>query len=213
MNNKKKIWGGFRALILINPIAIFLLFAIGVIHPHVVLYFEIFRPFLGLFLILVFIISIVKFIVTFIRNLFKPEKKILTNLFKIVFCFVLFYIFGGIFSLSHEISFVGLRVHYWFVKDYGTIRAWAHNVEIPDSGFLYMNGIDIPEPAKPFHPENVEVKEEEGVRRLYLSWDSGFMQVGWELVICPLDDIYQVERGLLTRIQPGVYLHYEFYQH
>jgi len=213
MSNKKKIRGGIRALILINAIALFILFAIGVIHPHVVLDFEFFRPFLALFVILFFIISIVKFVVIFIRNLFKPEKKILTNLCKIALCFVLFYIFGFIFGLSHEISFVGLRVHYWFVKDYDTIRTWANNVEIPDGGFLYMNGIDIPEPAKPFHPENVQVKEEEGVRRLHLSWDSGFMQVGWELVICPPDDIYQVERGLLTNIQPGVYLHYQFYQH
>lgn len=213
MSNKKKIWGGIRALILINPIALFILFAIGVIHPSVVLDFEFFRPFFGLFVILFFIISIVKFVVIFIRNLFKLEKKILTNLCKIALCFVLFYIFGFIFGLSHEISFVGLRVHYWFVKDYDTIRTWANKVEIPDSGFLYINGIDIPKPAKPFHPENVEVKEEEGVRRLYLSWNSGFMQVGWELIICPPDDTYQVERGLLAKIQPGVYLHYEFFQH
>ena len=213
MSNKKKIWGGIIALILIDVIALFTVFAVGVIHPSIVLDFEFFRPFLALFVIIIFIIYIVKYIVTFIRNLFKPEKKILTNLCKIVLCFVLFYIFLFIFGSSHEISFVGLRVHYWFIKDYDTIRTWANSVEIPDKGFLYMNGIDIPEPAKPFHPENVEVKEEEGVRRLYLSWNSGFMQVGWELIICPPDDTYQVERGLLTKIQPGVYLHYEFYEH
>lgn len=209
MSNKKKIWGGIGVLILIDVIALFITFAVGVIHPYVVLNFEFFRPFLALFVILFFIIYIVKFIVTFIRNLFKPEKKILTNLCKIVLCFVLSYIFLFIFGLSHEISFVGLRVHYWFVKDYDTIRTWANNVEIPDGGFRY----DIPEPAKPFHPENVSIKEEEGVRRLKLSWNSGFMQVGWTLIICPIDDTYQVERGILAKIQPGVYLHYEFYEH
>jgi len=145
--------------------------------------------------------------------LFKPEKRILTNLCKIVLGFVLAYIFVCIFSLSHYISFAGLYAHYGFVKDYDTIRMWAHNVEIPEGGLHYMNGIDIPEPVKPFHPENVEVKEEEGVRKLWLSWDSGFMQVGWELIIYPHDEIYQLQSGMLAKIQPGVYLHYEFYSH
>ncbi len=202
-----------RTLILINPIVILILFAIGVIHPIVVLSFELIRPFLGLFIIFIFIISIVKFIVKFIRNLFKPKKKIFTNLCKIVLCFVLVYIFGFVFALSHYFSFVGLCAHYRLVKDYDTIRNWAQSVEIPDGGLLYMNGIDIPEPAKLFHPENVEVKEEEGVRRLWLSWNSGFMQVGWELIICPPDENYQLQSGVLAKIQPGVYLHYEFYSH
>lgn len=202
-----------RTLILINPIAIFILVAIGVIHPYVVLTFEFFGPFLGLFVLLIFIISIIKFIVKFIRNLFKQEKKILTNLWKIVLGFILAYIFGCVFTLSHYISFAGLCAHYGFVKDYDTIRTWSENVEIPDGGLLYMNGIDIPEPVKSFHPENVEVKEEEGVRRLWLSWNSGFMQVGWELIICPPDEIYQLQSGILAKIQPGVYLHYEFYSH
>ncbi|MHC4642134.1 MAG: hypothetical protein ACYS32_10850 [Planctomycetota bacterium] len=213
MSNKKKIWGGFITLILIDVIALFLTFAVGVIHPSIVLDFEFLRPFLEATVIIIFIIYIVKLIVTFIRNLFKPEKKILTNFCKIALCFALLYIFLFICGFSHEISFVGLRVHYWFVKDYDTIRTWANNVEIPEKGFLYTNGIDIPEPAKPFHPENVEIKEEESVRRLYLSWNSGFMQVGWTLIICPIDDTYQVESGTVTKIQPGVYLHYEFYEH
>jgi hypothetical protein len=213
MSKKKKIWGGIITLILIDVIALFITFAVGVIHPSVVLFFEFFRPFLDFFVIIIFIVYIVKFIVSFIRNLFKHEKKILTNLCKIVLCSALFYIFGFISGLSHEISFVGLRLHYWFVKDYETIRTWSNNVEIPDNGFRYTNGIDIPEPAKPFHPENVIIKEEEGIRRLKLSWNSGFMQVGWTLIICPPDDTYQVERGMLAKIQPGVYLHYEFYEH
>ncbi len=149
----------------------------------------------------------------FIRNLFKPKKQILPNLCKIVLGFVLAYIFVCIISLSRYISFVGLCAHYGFVKDYGTIRTWADNVEIPDDGLLYMNGIDIPEPAKSFHPENVEIIEEEGVRRLWLSWDSGFMQVGWELIIYPPYENCQLESGMLAKIQPGVYLHYEFYSH
>ena len=77
-----------------------------------------------------------------------------------------------------------------------------------------MNGFNIPKPVKSFHPEDVEVIiNEEGVRRLHLSWNSGLMQVGWELVIYPTDEIYQVQKGLLAQIQPGVYLHYEFQEH
>jgi hypothetical protein len=178
----------------------------GVIHPYAVLFYKSFEP-LGLLFLLIFIIYIVKFIANFIRDLFKPEKKILTNLRKIVLSIVLAYIFVLVISLSHYTSFGEMWVHYLLVKDYDTIRIWAKNVEIPEGGLFYINGIDIPEPAKPFHPENVEVKEEDGTRRLWLSWNSGLMQVGWGLIICPPDDIYQTKRGMLVKIQPGVYLH------
>lgn len=178
----------------------------GVIHPIAVLFYKIFEP-LSLLFLLVFIIYIVKFIANFIRDLFKPEKKILTNLRKIVFSIVLAYIFVLVISLSHYTSFGGMWVHYLLVKDYDTIRTWVNNVEIPDDGLMYMNSFDIPESAKAFHPENVVVKEEEGIRKLSLSWDSGLMQVGWELIIYPPNEIYQPKRGMLVKIQPGVYLH------
>ncbi|MBN2183322.1 MAG: hypothetical protein JW715_15540 [Sedimentisphaerales bacterium] len=136
---------------------------------------------------------------------------ILSNLLKIALCYILAFMFS---SFSHYISFVGLRVHYWFVKDYDTIRAWANDVELPDeNGLIYMNGVDIPEHARPFHPEDVYVKEEHGVRKLVLSWNSGFMQVAWSLIILGPEEIYQPEEGMLARIEPGVYLHFQFSPH
>ena len=104
-----------------------------------------------------------------------------------------------------------MRLHYFFVKDFDTIRTWANNVEVSYGELLYFNGNDIPEPTRPFHPENVSIIEEEGVRKLVLSWNSGLMSVNWNLIIYPPDEIYQSENGILAKIQPGVYLHFYTY--
>lgn len=194
-----------RNLILINVITIVVFFLLGLIHPYAVLTFYIFLPFLGFLAVLLCIMSIAKLIVDYVR--FK--KSISLNLLMILLCCFLVVIF----SYFQYISFFGLRTHYWFVKDYETVRRWAQKESIPEEGLLVMNGFDIPEPAKPFHPENVQITEKDNVRILGLSWDSGFMQVGWELVILPSDEVYQVQKKLTAKIRPGVYLHYEFYSH
>ena len=119
---------------------------------------------------------------------------------------MLSFILASIFGLSQNISFAGLRIHYFFVKDFDTIRAWANNIDISNGNLLYMNGVDIPKPAQPFHPENVKVIEREGQRELILSWNSGLMEFDLNLTICSPDVTYKPENGLFAKIQNGVYL-------
>ena len=118
IRRKRSIFQGaytrIRILILFNIIAILITFMIGVIHPYAVLDYEFFRAFLGFAAVIIFLISIINFI----RDLFLPDKKVLRNLLKIGLSYTLVLIF----ALSEYITFPGLRVHYFFVKDYDVIR-------------------------------------------------------------------------------------------
>ncbi len=185
-----------------------LFWIVGLIHPNAVMRMEFYRPFIALIISIFFLISIWKCI----RESIAGRRKFWIRIVNLALGCVLLYGLLLVAGLSHEIYFNGLLFHYKFVDEYEEIRSWGQGVIIPDGGIICTNGLNVPEAARPFNPENVEVKEVDGTRCVILSWNSGFMQLGWELIIYPSEGAYQLPEGKLAEVYPGVYLHYEFYQ-
>ena len=131
-----------RTLLLMNAIIFLGAFVAGLIHPYAVLIFNFIEAYLGLFAIVIFFITFVKLI----RGFFKPQKRIFANLTRVTLCVSMY----SFFIFSFHICFAGLRLHYWFIKDYTSVRDWMQNVESLMRGCYMWTELTFPNKSNPF---------------------------------------------------------------
>ncbi len=168
---------------------------------------EIFMPIAGISVLIVFLVTFIRLIISIIKK-HKIRECFVTTLLALLLYFV--------FTFQGKLAFYGAVIHYKLMNshNYSAIRHWGESLpveEITENFYLLKSRDVLPDCVEIFNPVAVYVLNKNNHRIVILNWTSGLMAYDLRLTIAPKD----MEQGeidfrkktfYIAKIRNGVYL-------